>query len=165
MRTIALEDIDISAFAPFGELIDFDPDRSEKMNASRFDRYTGLATIDVDGGCPKINVSLMRCTVTSGLPYRIEMLERHPKGSQAFMPITGHDYVVAVAPAADAPDVSALRAFRVRGNQGINLKRGIWHLPMLGFVRHQSFLIVDHGGEDNCDEHQLSEPLMLQGAL
>lgn len=162
---LMLMDLTPERFAPFGDVIAMRNDCMEKMNAARFDRFVDLAAVDVDGGCAAVNLSLMRCVITSGLPYQIELLERHPRGSQAFFPTSGHDYVVAVAPPAEQPDPHALVAFRVRGDQGINLRRGVWHLPMLGFVRHQSFLVVDRKGDGNCDEFALTTPVTLRGSL
>lgn len=163
--TLNLKDISAEDFAPFGDLIDQRPDCAVKMNEARFDRFVDLATVDVDGGCAAVNVSLMQCVIVSGLPYEITLLERHPHGSQAFMPVTGDPYVVVVAPPGDRPDTSALKAFRVGGHQGINLRRGVWHLPMLGFTRHQSFFVVDKKGNGNCDEYSLEETITLTGSV
>ena len=79
-------------------------------------------------------------------------MERHPLGSQAFMPLSGHPYVVVVAPAGDF-NASLLRAFLASPQQGVNYARGTWHHYCLGLSAVNDFLVLDRGGEgDNCDE-------------
>ncbi len=82
------------------------------------------------------------------------MLERHPKGSQAFIPLSGNPYLVVVAPIGDEPDPNTIRAFYAKGSQGINYHKGVWHHPVLALEEKDQFLIVDRDGEGpNCDEH------------
>ena len=90
------------------------------------------------------------------------MMERHPLGSQAFMPLAVHDWLVVVAPtdAGDrAPDFGRLRCFLARGDQGVSYARNVWHHPLLILQPRQDFLIVDRAGPDgeaadaNLQEH------------
>lgn len=164
-RILTLEPITADAFAPFGDLIEQRDDNAVKMNEARFDRFVELASIDVDGTVADINVSLMRCVIVSELPYQIELLERHPRGSQIFMPVSQQPYVAVVAPPGLRPELADMRAFRVNGDQGINMRRGVWHLPMLGFAKDQRFFVVDRKGGDNCEEHHLDAPIELRGSL
>jgi len=95
------------------------------------------------------------------LPFEVTMLERHPLGSQAFVPLTQKSYLVVVAPAGPlAPE--AVRAFVTRGWQGVNYAKGVWHHPLIALDEVCDFIVVDRGGEGpNCDEENLPESLWL----
>jgi ureidoglycolate lyase len=90
------------------------------------------------------------------------MLERHPLGSQAFMPLNGHAYLVAVAPRGETFATGDVRVFLARGDQGVNYAAGVWHHPLLALDTVCDFLIVDRAGAGaNCDERDLREPLLI----
>ena len=133
------------------------------MNGATFERFGQLADIDV-GDREHTNISIVDCAVVSTLPHRIEMLERPPKASQAFIQLDQQPVDVVDAPDDDQPNLSALRAFRSDGHQGFNMRRGIWHMPLIGFQPGQSFLIIDRVDPDNCDEFALPSPILLREA-
>ena len=81
-------------FAPFGEVIDKDPACQIDINEGRFDRFQKLATIDTSEQGGFVNVSIFHCRVVTELPYEIKMLEQHPLGSQAFMPLSKDPFIV-----------------------------------------------------------------------
>ena len=90
------------------------------------------------------------------------MLERHPLGSQAFIPIDPHGWWVVVA---STPDAAAVRVFRARGTEGVNYRAGTWHHPLL-VDRPQRFLVIDRGGEgDNLEEARARDHGALDGRL
>jgi ureidoglycolate lyase len=90
------------------------------------------------------------------------MVERHPLGSQAFVPLSPATMVVVVAPPGDAVRASDLRAFVSNGRQGINYHRGTWHMPLIAFEAGQEFLIIDRVGDvPNCDTCSLDASVML----
>ncbi len=151
-------------FAPFGDVIFGDPNRKAAMNDARFMRFKDLAKIDIDSRASgRPGVSIARCRTATLLPYRVDMLERHPMGSQAFMPLAPFSFVVVVAPAAETVDVADLRAFVTSGRQGVNYHKGVWHMPMIALEAGQDFLIIDRVADDsNCEELVLSEPVMLE---
>jgi ureidoglycolate lyase len=96
------------------------------------------------------------------LPYRFDTVERHPHGSQAFVPLNGSRFVVVVAPPSESVEANDLAAFVTNGRQGVNYHRGTWHLPLIGFETGQAFLVVDRAGDTaNCDEHSFDEPVLL----
>lgn len=148
-------------FAPYGDVIESAEVDRAMMNAARFERFDDLCSIDMaDGG--RVTVSIARCRVATSLPYRIDMVERHPLGSQAFIPLSGSRMIVVVAPPEEGVDASDLRAFVTNGRQGINYHRGTWHMPLIAFDAGQEFLIIDRAyDQPNCDEHTLDEPVML----
>lgn len=118
--------------------------------------YHDLATLDVSeqGGRPLIN--LFRAQPRA-LPIEISMMERHPLGSQAFVPLAQVSYVVVVAPAGEF-DPARMRAFWTEGWQGVNYAKGVWHHPLLALERISDFVVVDRGGDQrNCDELMLPD--------
>ncbi|MEA3130643.1 MAG: ureidoglycolate lyase [Paraburkholderia sp.] len=131
------------------------------INGGTTERYHDLANVDVteSGGRPLIN--LFRAQPRS-LPIEITMMERHPLGSQAFIPLTPRGYLVVVAPAGEF-DPTRMRAFWSDGWQGVNYAKGVWHHPLLALDQVSDFVVVDRGGEQpDCDEIPLAEPERLE---
>lgn len=154
MTTLTLlpEPLTREAFAPFGEVIEVsDAARCFAINGGNTLRFHDLANIDPGPGGRTI-ISIFRGEPRS-LPFRVEMMERHPLGSQAFIPLSDWPYLVVVAPAGESPKAGNLRVFLARGNQGVNYARGVWHHPLLALDTVSDFLVVDREGPgDNCDE-------------
>lgn len=150
-------------FAPYGDLIHAAPTTKAPMNDERFERFRNLANVDVTGGGGRGVLSIARCKEPTSLPYVIKFVERHPHGSQAFIPLTPFSFVVVVAPPGETVDATELRAFLTDGSQGINYHKGVWHMPMIAFEAGQEFLIVDRApSSDNCDEFILDPPVTLE---
>lgn len=160
MKTLAIEPLTRDAFAPFGDVIELPGARQIPINLGTTLRFHDLARIDVadEGGRPLVNVFRGQPRT---LPFEVTMLERHPLGSQAFVPLTPQSYLVVVAPAGPlAPE--AVRAFVTRGWQGVNYAKGVWHHPLIALGEVSDFIVIDRGGEGrNCDEQTLAEPLWL----
>lgn len=156
-RVLVAEALSPEAFAPFGDVIAPRADRRDAMNAARFERFDDLAVIDVDqNGDAHAAISIARARSATELPYHFDVIERHPLGSQAFVPLAAFRFVVVVGPPGDAPETDELRAFVTNGRQGINYRRGVWHMPLIALEAGQQFLIVDRaGGAGNLDEHVL----------
>lgn len=141
---IRAEPLTAEAFAPFGQVIEADPARAVEINAGFTTRFHALARVESDAG---VILSIFRGRVR---PLEIAMLERHPLGSQAFMPLGGRDWLVVVA---GHPAPEALRAFRAGGDQGVNYAAGVWHHPLLVLDGPQDFLVVDREGPgENLEE-------------
>ena len=148
-------------FAPYGDVIEASLNKSDAMNEARFERFDNLCDVDLGDG--DVAISVARCRTPTSLPLRIDMIERHPLGSQAFVPLTPCRMVVVVAPPGAGVDASRLRAFVTNGRQGINYHRGTWHMPLIAFEAGQEFLVVDRGGEaPNCEQHMLDTVVMLE---
>ena len=148
-------------FAPFGDVVESVVDRTAAMNAERFERFDDLCRLDMsDDG--RVAVSIARCRVATALPHRLDMVERHPLGSQAFVPLGPSRMIVVVAPPEESVEASDLCAFVTNGRQGINYHRGTWHMPLIAFESGQEFLIIDRAADQpNCDTHSLDEAVML----
>ncbi len=160
--TIAkIEPLTREAFAPFGDVIEAsDAVRHFPINEGTTERYHDLAKIDLDARGRAI-VSIFRAQPRS-LPLTLTLLERHPLGSQAFMPLNGRPYLVAVAPRGEAFDSGDVHVFLARGDQGVNYAAGVWHHPLLALGAISDFLVVDRAGPGaNCDERDLPQPLTI----
>lgn len=148
---LTVEPLTRAAFAPFGDVIELDGARHYPINGGTCERYHDLARVDVTdaGGHTLINVFRGQPRT---FPIAIEILERHPRGSQAFIPMSDKPYLVVVAPPGEL-DLGQLRAFLARPGQGINYAKGVWHHPLLALDAVSDFIVIDRGGEGpNCDE-------------
>jgi ureidoglycolate lyase len=155
MREIAPEPLMADAFAPFGEVIEAS-DRAERVaiNYGATTRFHDLADVET-GDDGRAILSLFRSRPLE--PVVLKVFERHPLGSQAFMPLQGRPYLVAVAPRG-LFDHAAVRVFRAEGHQGVNYARGVWHHYLLALEAESDFLVVDREGPgENLDEVLLAE--------
>jgi ureidoglycolate lyase len=154
MREMTPEPLTAEAFAPFGCVIEAS-DEAVKLDinqghAVRFDRLAEVDAAD-GGGTPAI--SLFRARPLAELVLR--MFERHPLGSQSFVPLSGRPYLVAVAPPGDF-DPARIRLFRAEPHQGVHYRKGVWHHFLL-VLAESDFLVVDRSGPgDNCEEIALA---------
>lgn len=149
---IKLEPLTAEAFAPYGDVIQVcDNNRVIPINYGNTERHHDLATVDVGDEMGETIISIFR-SKPARLPIQIHVMERHPLGSQAFMPLTANPYVVVVAPPGEL-EPSLIRAFSAQAGQGVNYHKGTWHHYCLGLNITNDFLVVDRGGEgNNCDE-------------
>lgn len=134
-------------FAPFGDIIEAGLGEVRLINWDKTERHHALAKADVIGEDAHILMNIFR-TQPWDLPLTIKMMERHPLGSQAFMPLNGRDYLVVVAED-DKGIPHRPVAFLAKGNQGVNYHRNIWHHPLLALDEMSDFLVVDRGGAGN----------------
>lgn len=158
-RTSALspQPLTRAAFAPFGDVIELEGAERFAINGGTTTRFHDLAHIDTNTGGGRPLLSLFRAQPTQR-PFRVRLMERHPLGSQAFVPLLPRPFLVLVAPPGDPPEPSSLTLFLTQGFQGVNYGRGVWHHPLLALDVESDFLIVDRGGPGkNCDEHHFSD--------
>jgi len=160
---LKIEPLTREAFAPFGDVIEAsDAVRHFPINAGNTERYHDLANLDAEDG--KVIVSIFRGQPRA-LPFTVPMMERHPLGSQAFMPLSGRHYLVVVAKPGEPPAASDLRCFLATAGQGVNYARGVWHHPLMALDAVSDFLVIDRSGPgDNCDEVVL-EPVAVIPSL
>jgi ureidoglycolate lyase len=155
-----LEPLTAKAFEPFGDVIQMQGVLPERINYGQTEKYADLAMIDAseDGG--ETSVHLYRSEPAS-LPLHIKQLERHPLGSQAFMPLHQRPFPVIVAPPDDQPEIEDIRGFITNGEQGINLRRGVWHHYQVSLEGICDYLVIDRGGPgDNFEEWVFDVPLL-----
>ena len=158
-QVLTIEPLSSEAFKPFGDVIEArDAVRHFPINDGYAERYHDLARVDVSSGGGHALINIFRAKPRS-LPFELRLLERHPLGSQAFVPLSPLPYLVVVAPIAAEPDLKDVRCFQAAPGQGVNYARGTWHHPLIALQAPCDFLVVDRGGpadEANCDVYPLS---------
>jgi ureidoglycolate lyase len=154
MRRIATEPLTREAFAPFGDVLEAAGPPDRLINKGLCGRFHDRARLDFASG--RSGISIFEA-IPRALPYRLEMVERHPEGSQAFLPMTEHPFLVIVAPWEAGPGTP--RAFLTAPGQGINLLRGTWHGVLTPLHAPGLFAVVDRIGDGpNLEEHWFDEP-------
>ncbi len=157
MRTLVIEPLSKAAFAPFGDVIETDGSDHFMINNGSTMRFHRLAEVQTASAEDQAIISIFRAQALT-LPLTLRMLERHPLGSQAFMPLLGKPFLIVVAPVGEVPVSGLVRAFISNGRQGVNYHRGVWHHPVLTIEQQDEFLVVDRSGSgNNCDEHFFAE--------
>jgi ureidoglycolate lyase len=161
MRQIALQPLTKDAFDSFGDVIDIDGAEAVEINQGFARRFNHLASVDITADGAAGNVSLFEARPRPQ-PIAIKLMERHPLGSQLFMPLQDKPWLVVVC--SDPRDASSYRAFTASGRQGVNYARNVWHHPLLVLGRDERFLVVDRLTADNLEEVWLDQPLSLRTA-
>ncbi len=154
---LPVEPLTRAAFAPFGDVIEAGGARHFEINNGSTTRFHDLARVDVaaEGGHTLVNIFRAR---PLAMPLTLAMVEKHPLGSQAFVPLGGAPFLVVVAPPGGTVAPAALRAFLAEGGQGVNYARGVWHHPVIALDRETDFLVIDRGGPgDNLAEFFFAE--------
>ncbi len=147
------------AFAPFGDVIEARGAPDRLINQGLCARFHDLARLDFGPG-GRAGISLFRSQGVA-LPHRLEMLERHPEGSQAFIPMQQAPFLVIVAPDAGGRPGTP-RAFITAPGQGVNYLRATWHGVLTPLGETALFAVIDRIGEGpNLQEHWLEEPYMV----
>lgn len=142
MTTIKATPITAAAFAPFGEVLAPRDAPSKMINAGKCERHHALATVQRGEG--EAIISIFRSEPVS-LPYECRLLERHPLGSQAFMPLNDQPWLSIVAPDEGGKPGQPL-AFIVPAGVGVNLHAGTWHGVLTPLDHAADFLVVDREG-------------------
>ena len=146
MRLLSPQPLTRAAFRPFGDVIEMEGSAHIIINQGFAQRFNDLAQVDVamEGGSSNVSLFLGQ---PRPRPIEIKLMERHPLGSQAFIPLQDKPWLVLVAE--DVNDFASYRAFAASGQQGVNYARNVWHHPLLVFDADSRFLIVDRKGPGN----------------
>lgn len=158
MIALKCKPLTAEAFAPFGDVLCPEGDPDKIINQGLCGRWHDKARLDFADGAP--GISLFRAELRA-LPYVLDLVERHPDGSQAFIPMDPEPFLVTVAP--DAGGVPGpVRAFLTAPGQGINLHRGVWHGVLTPLAGSGRFAVIDRiGTGPNLEEHALTEPYQI----
>jgi ureidoglycolate lyase len=157
---IRSEPLTPAAFAPYGDVLDASGQPDKLINQGLCGRYHDRARLDF-GPQGRAGISIFKAEARS-LPYTLDMVERHPDGSQAFIPMSEHPFLVIVASDDNgAPGVP--RAFLTAPGQGINLHRGIWHGVLTPLHAPGLFAVIDRiGNTQNLEEHWFETQYVVQ---
>lgn len=162
MNYIQIQPLSKDAFAPFGDVISCEGNDFFTINNALTERYHALALAQTNTG--QVGLSIFRNIQKTTVPCTIKMLERHPQGSQAFIPMHGQSFLIVVAAQLDQnmPDLAHIYAFISNGKQAINYHKGTWHHPLLTLEAPSDFVVVDRIGEGhNCDIFPFEENIVL----
>ncbi len=142
-------------FAPFGDIIRPRERPDRMINAGLCERHHDLAALDFGDGRAGISLFVAE---PRRMPLSLTMVERHPLGSQAFLPLTPAPFLVIVAPD-DAGRPGRPEAFVTAPQDGVNFHRGTWHGVLTPLAAPGRFAVVDRiGSGDNLEEYHFESP-------
>ena len=143
-------------FATYGDLISADDIKPMDINDGYAKRFDNLANIDASKDKGEAIVSIFSALKRT-FPMKIDMMEKHPLGSQAFIPIKETTFLSFVAPPGESPDISKIQSFITPPKTGINYKPGIWHFPLIS-TEDTNFLVIDRKGSgENLTIHKFKK--------
>lgn len=161
MKKLSIKPLTPEAFAAFGDVMEANEQAQHfAINDGVTERYHDLAGVDVAAGNGRTLINIFRSTPFSQL-MAVKMMERHPLGSQAFMPLGEQPYLVVVAPKGEL-DTNRIEVFLATKDQGVNYHAGTWHHYCLALNKVSDFMVIDRGGEgNNCDIVTLDGSLVI----
>ena len=155
MTQITIQPITHKAFAPFGDILDCTGNPDKIINQGKCGRFHDRATLDFHEG--RAGISLFKAELRN-LPLTLDMMERHPDGSQCFVPMSHDGFLVIVAPDANGKP-GAPQAFRTEPGQAINFHRNTWHGVLTPIAGSGLFAVIDRiGAGANLQEHWFDTP-------
>lgn len=159
MMTINPKPLTIRDFAAFGDVLDCAGEPDFLINQGLCGRYHNRANLNFQDGAA--GISLFKAKPRS-LPYQLEMVERHPLGSQAFIPMSMCSFLIIVAHD-NAGTPATPQAFVSAPGQAINLYKGVWHGVLTPLSEPGLFAVVDRIGEgSNLEEHWFNTPYTIE---
>jgi ureidoglycolate lyase len=148
-----------AAFAPYGEVVEMDGAKHFTINQGFAERFDDLANIDVSEEDGSVKASLFTAKLRPQ-PILINLMERHPLGSQLFYPLQDKPWLVLVCQ--DPRDTTSFQVFRATGQQGVNYAKNTWHFPLLVLEDKNHFLIIDRKGPgNNLEEVEITKRLAV----
>ena len=161
MQTLTATPLTPEAFTPFGDVLDVAGAPDKLINQGLCGRFHDRARLDFGAG-GRAGISIFDAQPCA-LPYLLEMVERHPDGSQAFIPMHEHPFLVIVAEdLGTQPGIP--RAFITNGAQALNFHRNIWHGVLTPLASPGRFAVIDRiGNTPNLQEYWFDTPWKVQG--
>ncbi|PYG28786.1 ureidoglycolate lyase [Pelagimonas varians] len=161
-KVLTLTPLTAEAFAPFGDVLDVSGPPDKMINAGLCGRYHDRACLDFSDG--KAGISLFQGEARQ-FPIVLDLVERHPDGSQAFLPMGSDPFVVVVAPdEGGKPGVP--QAFLTAPGQGVNYHKGTWHGVLTPLHAPGLFAVVDRIGDGpNLEEHHFDTPFTIENEI
>ncbi|GAA0594289.1 ureidoglycolate lyase [Paenochrobactrum glaciei] len=161
-NTIKISPLTASAFAPFGDILcKTQAPSAFHINQGNCLRHHDLAKVEATGTNARVMINIFSAK-PYGLPFHLNMVERHPYGSQAFMPLSSEPFLVIVAHDT-GEDPAKPQAFITQSGQGINIHRNVWHGVLTPLNKPSDFLVIDRGGdENNLQEFFFPKPYLIK---
>lgn len=158
-ETLFPELLTSEGFSAYGDVIELAGKEPVSINSGNCLRYSDLATLDISKS-GVTGISLFDAKAYTN-PLTLNYVERHPLGSQAFLPTSTDPYLVIVADDADGAAYSP-RVFITSGYQGVNYRRNIWHGVLAPIVQQSVFVVVDYIGDgNNLEEFSFATPYLV----
>ncbi|MDA0785687.1 MAG: ureidoglycolate lyase [Proteobacteria bacterium] len=160
-RTIVIAPLTAEAFAPYGDVIEASGNPDMMINQGMCGRFHDRARLDLKNEDGRAGISVFKATARA-LPYSLDLMERHPLGSQAFMPMTADPFLVIVASDLNGSPHEPT-AFLTAPGQGVNYHRGTWHGVLTPLHEPGLFAVIDRiGPGENLEEHWFEEPYQIR---
>ena len=149
-------------FSKFGDMITTDDIKPLEINDGYAKRFDGIANLNTSKDNGETTICIFSALKRS-FPMKIDMMEKHPLGSQAFIPMKQTTFLVLVAPEDIKPNLNKIEAFIVPPEIGVNYNPGTWHFPLIA-TEDMNFLVVDRKGSGNnlVIEHLDKEEIFLK---
>ncbi|GAA6206972.1 ureidoglycolate lyase [Cognatishimia sp. WU-CL00825] len=152
-KVIQTSALSADKFAPFGDVLELQEQPDQIINQGNCGRHHDLAKLDFGGG--RAGISLFDAKPRS-LPYQLDLLERHPDGSQAFIPMSLTSFLIIVASDVNGSPGEPC-AFVSAPGQAINIHKGVWHGVLTPLHAPGLFAVVDRMGPGpNLEEYRLA---------
>ena len=146
-------------FSKFGDMITTDDVKPLEINNGYAKRFDGIANLDTSKDNGETIISIFSALKRS-FPMKIDMMEKHPLGSQAFVPMKETTFLVFVAPKGNKPNLNKIEAFIIPPGICVNYNPGIWHFPLIS-TENMNFLVIDRKGSgdnlviENLDKEEI----------
>ena len=131
-------------FSKFGDMITTANIKPIEINDGYAKRFDGIANLNTSQDNGETIISIFSALKRT-FPMKIDMMEKHPLGSQAFIPMKQTTFLVLVAPEGNKPDLNKIEAFLIPPEIGVNYNPGTWHFPLIA-TEDMNFLVVDRKG-------------------
>ncbi|MGJ8584444.1 MAG: ureidoglycolate lyase [Marinosulfonomonas sp.] len=159
---IETEPLDAAEFAPFGDILDTAGEPDKLINQGLCGRYHDRARLDF-GPMGRAGISVFKAQPRS-FPYALDMMERHPDGSQAFVSMSENPFLVIVAPD-EGGKPGQPRAFLTAPGQAINFHRNTWHGVLTPLHAPGLFAVIDRiGNTENLQEYWFEKPFVVHSS-
>ena len=154
--TITPKEITKENFSKFGDMITTDGINPIEINEGFAKRFDGIANLNTSKDNGETTICIFSALKRT-FPMKIDMMEKHPLGSQAFIPMKETVFLAFVAPEGDEPDLNKIESFIIPNGIGVNYNAGVWHFPLIA-TEDMNFLVVDRLGDgDNLVLHDLNK--------
>ena len=146
-------------FSKFGDMISTENIKPIEINNGYANRFDDIAKIDTANNNGETTISIFSALKRS-FPMKIDMMEKHPLGTQAFIPMKETTFLTLVAPEGKKLKMDKIESFVVPKGKGVNYKTGIWHFPLIS-TEDMDFLVVDRKGPgenlivENLDQEEI----------
>ena len=163
MKTISISPAPLTQkyFCEYGDVLEIENREHFLINDGMCKRFDHLSKVTADHGVGQSSISIFRGQPYS-LPLEVKLLERHPLGSQAFMPLHSDPFLVIVADDFNGRPTTP-KVFFTNGAQGVNIHENTWHGVLTPLFTECDFLVIDRvGPTPNLEESILIQKTIIK---